>query len=632
MSTLTPEQRARISRGRGPIKEANEQGGIDLFLERLEERGFDPVEDGKGWIALCPVHGDSNPSLGVWLDEENTAAFCCRSQACEYGDILHALDLTPADLHGDYSANGNGYHREPAPPIQFKSKRGDIEYPYEAADGEVLFKVVRRKTKPGERKQFVQVRPDDEDGWLYGLDDVPRVLYRLPEVLAAVEAGGLIFIAEGEKDVEALVEAGVTATCNSMGAGKWTAEVFDPLRGAIVVVIADRDDAGRKHGEEVVACLHDLDCTTLLVEAASGKDAYDHLAEGFTVDDFVEIEEDTTRPVRTVDQVRSHKPKWLWDKRLMLGYLNVWSGETGQGKSLLAAYIMDQLTRGNLEGQFYDKPMKALAVVSEDGLEDMWKPRFQALGNEGRIEFADYPKTGWNIRDNVDLIADSLTPDVPFVFIDALMEHLPQGKSGQNANDAGYVRECLAPLRQLAQERNVAILFSLHPPKGGGARFIDNVANSAAFTQVARVGLLFGYHPEDEELPKEEQRRVLLRGKGNVGRNPGALSFRIEEKEIVYDSGEKGPEAFVTDLEPCDLTERDLLSGSESEQQTPEEKAWVTTQIIEQLEEKLRDGNGHRGVETELMEDGYSKTSIYRATNDLGVVKKMGLWSLPNDD
>ena len=43
-------------------------------------------------------------------------------------------------------------------------------------------------------------------------------------VIAAVEAGQTIWIAEGEKDVHALEAAGVVATCSPGGAGKWRDE------------------------------------------------------------------------------------------------------------------------------------------------------------------------------------------------------------------------------------------------------------------------------------------------------------------------------------------------------------------------------------------------------------------------
>src|SRR5215210_863815 len=50
---------------------------------------------------LCPVHDDHNPSLGVDLRQNGAGPkvfLTCRSQGCEYSEILQAVGLTDADL------------------------------------------------------------------------------------------------------------------------------------------------------------------------------------------------------------------------------------------------------------------------------------------------------------------------------------------------------------------------------------------------------------------------------------------------------------------------------------------------------------------------------------------------------
>ncbi|MGZ4373060.1 MAG: toprim domain-containing protein, partial [Gaiellaceae bacterium] len=113
------------------------------------------------------------------------------------------------------------------------------------------------------------------------------MLYWLPRVLEAVAADETVYVVEGEKDVHALERAGVVATTNAMGAGKWRKEYAKTLRGADVVIIADGDTAGREHAAKVAASLDDVARSVLIVEAAEGKDAADHLGAGHTVDEFV---------------------------------------------------------------------------------------------------------------------------------------------------------------------------------------------------------------------------------------------------------------------------------------------------------------------------------------------------------
>ena len=78
---------------------------------------------------------------------------------------------------------------------------------------------------------------------------VRQVPYRLPELLANPKR--FVFLPEGEKDVDNLAVINLLATCNSGGAGKWTAEHAQYLRGRRVFVLPDNDEAGRKHAQQV---------------------------------------------------------------------------------------------------------------------------------------------------------------------------------------------------------------------------------------------------------------------------------------------------------------------------------------------------------------------------------------------
>ncbi len=71
--------------------------------------------------------------------------------------------------------------------------------------------------------------------------------------------------------------------------------------------------------------------------------------------------------------------------------------------------------------------------------------------------------------------------------------------------------------------------------------------------------MVFGAHPDDEALPFENRRRVLLRARGNIGRDPGALSFAITAKWMRLDDGDTDEVPYVCDVENCDVTIRDLL-------------------------------------------------------------------------
>jgi len=119
-------------------------------------------------------------------------------------------------------------------------------YPYPDERGKVLYEVVRF-----DPKAFKQRKPDGCGGWLWNLNGVRRVLYNLPEVIQASD----VLILEGEKDCETGRRLGFVATCNRSGACKWRAEYSEYLRHKRVVIIPDRDEAGRKHARDVARSL-----------------------------------------------------------------------------------------------------------------------------------------------------------------------------------------------------------------------------------------------------------------------------------------------------------------------------------------------------------------------------------------
>jgi 5S rRNA maturation endonuclease (ribonuclease M5) len=148
-----------------------------------------------------------------------------------------------------------------------------------------------------DQKDFWQWRPDPDakSGRRWKLNDeqgnrlVRAVPYRLPQIIRAIAEGKVIWICEGEKDVHALVEHGLEATCNAAGSGKWTAEHAQFFKGADVTIVADRDKKGREHAEAVVETLRGLAQSVYVVQAKSGKDAADHFEAGHNDTEFVQV-------------------------------------------------------------------------------------------------------------------------------------------------------------------------------------------------------------------------------------------------------------------------------------------------------------------------------------------------------
>lgn len=228
-------------------------------LEQAGSRKQGPA----GWT--CPAHDDTRASLSVKEGHDGRVLLNCHA-GCDLDAVLGALGLVIGDLFTERPAKAEI----------------TATYPYVDEAGALLFEVVRF-----EPKQFRQRRPDGQGSWIWKLAGTRRVLYRLPNVLKAKAAKRTIWLAEGEKDVAALERAGVVATCNPGGAGKWRDDYTAALAGARVTVVADADVPGRTHAAAVAAELERAGCTVVVVEPAKGKDAADHLAAGLALDDFI---------------------------------------------------------------------------------------------------------------------------------------------------------------------------------------------------------------------------------------------------------------------------------------------------------------------------------------------------------
>src|SRR5262249_40013679 len=170
------------------------------------------------------------------------------------GSTLHLVDYTKGrpkrELRGAVfyevwgEANAMGIVPDPAPALKANWKGGGFPpilatYPYRNAIGELLFEVVRFDDP---ENRFKQRRPDGEGGWIWDLKGVPRVLYRLPELIAAVKAGEWVIVTEGERDAENAVWLGYVATTMPGGVGKWLPQYDDHFAGAPdVIVVSDND-------------------------------------------------------------------------------------------------------------------------------------------------------------------------------------------------------------------------------------------------------------------------------------------------------------------------------------------------------------------------------------------------------
>lgn len=264
--------------------------------------------------AVCPAHPDKEASLSIKYDKSSGKTILKCFAGCETKEILDAVGLKVSDL----------FDRE----LNSSNKDNNISaiYKYRDVDSNVLYEKVRFD-KP--KKHFTQRRIINGDT-VWGLDGgtyyetfpgsnawskkqrdnvdtkefqpCEPVLYNLPELIEAIKQHKEVYIAEGEKDVDNLVNLGFTATCNFDGASistqkpKWRGEYNQYFKNARVVIFNDNDDPGRAHADYIASELFGVAEYVKRPEIPGlqeKEDISDWIATGHTKQDIQELVNNT---------------------------------------------------------------------------------------------------------------------------------------------------------------------------------------------------------------------------------------------------------------------------------------------------------------------------------------------------
>lgn len=209
--------------------------------QALADHGVKVSGAGDEKTGKCPFHEDGKPSFCVNFSK---GAWKCQA-GCGGGSVVDFLALmrkeSPVKVFSELAQKcqtGLPVKRARVDPPQPGAKREIVAtYQYRNAFGEDAYQVVRYKPKDFRQRHMVDGK------WVWSMEGVERVLYRLPEVLASET----VWIVEGEKDADSCAALGLCGTCNVGGAGKWLDGYTTALAGKEVVLCGDTDEAGLKH-------------------------------------------------------------------------------------------------------------------------------------------------------------------------------------------------------------------------------------------------------------------------------------------------------------------------------------------------------------------------------------------------
>jgi 5S rRNA maturation endonuclease (ribonuclease M5) len=549
---------------------------------------------GNSWSAQCPAHDDRTPSVTIREVNGKILVYC--HAGCPFERVIEAAGLNMDDLFPDS-----------------QQPRIASTYDYTDETGKLLFQVLRY-----DPKDFRQRRPDGKGGWSWNLNGVRRVLYRLPEVLKAKT----VLAVEGEKDCEAARKMGIVATCNPGGAGKWRNEYSECLRGKRVVIIADADEPGRKHAQQVAASLAGNAESLKVIELRGAKDLSEWVERGGTRDaleGFIESQREwNSQPsasvsliTRAFSDIKPEALRWLWPNRIPRGQLILLVGDPGLGKSLLTLDIASRVTRGQPfpDGAVCESGAVIMASAEDDPA-DTIRPRLDAAkADPSRVHLLEGVRVNQNngsgserpfqLGIGIAALEEALVrmPDVRLIVIDPISAYLGNTDSNSNAE----IRGLLSPLANLAARHRVAVLCVTHLRKSAGTAVHRAIA-SIAFTAAARASWAVAADPSDPE------RRLMLAVKQNLGPAIGGLAFRI--------TTENGLPRLNWDKGAVNLTADDVFGnvvGRDEEDAQHQAESWLQTTLA-------KGPVPPKEIEARAKSAGLSWATVRRAKEALGVV------------
>ncbi|MBA7661005.1 DNA primase [subsurface metagenome] len=466
-------------------------GGYEMFYEKY----LGKVEKiGKGeFKALCPFHDDTNPSLNF---SQDTGQYYCHGCGEKGDHLTFYAKIKNLDIKKDFKKILKGIGDDfGVSPVRVMPKIVR-KYNYTDEDGNLLYQVCR--TEP---KGFRQRKPKGKSGWIWNIKGVRRVLYRLPEVVKANE----ILIAEGEKDVDNLLEIGFTSTTCAMGAGKWKPEYSKYLKGKDVVLIPHNDDEGRKHMQQVadsltgtVKSLKVLDLPDLpdkgdvsdFIEAYEYKDqAAERLAVMIEGADKYKPRKSLPTRFTAIELMSMELPEQRWAVPDILPEgCTILAGKPKMGKSIMCLNLGISVATGGLAfGKIPVEKGGVLYLALEDTARRL-KDRLAQILQGGQLPENFHFDTVWPKINGGEIPGlDKRIEEIPglrLVIIDSLQMIRP-ALSGKQKTQYAIDYEDIRVIKELADKYNISILIVHHLRKTASEDVMDDISGTLGLTGAA---------------------------------------------------------------------------------------------------------------------------------------------------
>jgi len=423
-------------------------------------------------------HGSKSVDLvkGTWFDHEQNVG----------GGV--------ADLIKSFEPNTNiadkmaqfGMPKNDAP------VRTERVWNYTDETGNVAYQVVR--IDDGSSKTYRQRRVDQETGEiLWGMQGVTALPYNLPALRSSTKP---VFIVEGEKCADALISAGLIATTNHGGAGKWWPSLTQHFNARNVIIVPDNDAPGEKHARIVADALTGTAKSIRILRLPFLKpkgDVADWMADGGTVEEITGLAKKAPlydpltaeqHPIEQNEPIDpAQKPrvelipweglqdvpvKWLIKELVPAQSFAALYGKPGSYKSFVALYLATMIATGQPAFDKETAPGDVIYLAGEGG--SGLKARRDALIKkydiDGKVRI-HFIKAQLNLRSTVAdleaLIAAIQDASLKPVLI--IIDTLARAFGGGNENSSEDMGAFIGHIGQLQARLTTAVMIVHHSGK-----------------------------------------------------------------------------------------------------------------------------------------------------------------------
>ena len=519
------------------------------ILQRLEGvKG----RDGK-YMARCPNHGDSTPSLSVSLGNDNKILLKCFA-GCSTEDIVWSMGLTMKDLFAEVTPSTAfptcGENKTNQPAIQ------EAEYLYA---GGTLKKLKFRRADGSKYCTWKHLKGST---WEKGRNNILPGLYQ-----SQPDLPGIFFLVEGEKDVDNLKKAEMVAVSLPDGAqSKWEDSYDAVFKGKQVVILPDNDEPGKKYAQMCAEKLHGNAANIWIVDL---KQAWPDIPEKGDVSDLIfrfgaevaiqkVMELLQTTPEWTPPATESlslicaadveySPPKWLISPYFQRGKGTLIQADPGTGKTAFMCAIAASVTTGTpIMGLNVETPGSVLMLSVED---DLGVLRGRISANNGDPYKVYFMPNAAEMTLNSPEIEQAIKQvGAKLLIFDPLQAFLGAKIDMFRANET---RPALAKLFEMCDRNDCSCAVISHMGKNGmGKSPVNQSLGSVDIPAAMRSVLHIARNPEDNteciavhvkssNAPKGRSIAYGIVDRGGVEWH-GFCDFSVEDLNVIQKRAEKG--------------------------------------------------------------------------------------------